>query len=89
VLIEASAIRVLEIVIDPGDREPEHVHRSPERDDRRRFGAHSLLRIRTATDLGRACHAPLETVGFLCPVPVTRRRQVLVEPHSGNVAAVP
>jgi hypothetical protein len=27
VLLETPAIRVLEIVIQPGDREPEHVHR--------------------------------------------------------------
>jgi hypothetical protein len=29
VLLETPAIRVLEIVIAPGDREPEHVHRWP------------------------------------------------------------
>jgi hypothetical protein len=29
VLLETPAIRVLEIVIEPGDREPEHVHRCP------------------------------------------------------------
>jgi hypothetical protein len=29
VLLETPEIRVLEIVIEPGAREPEHVHRSP------------------------------------------------------------
>lgn len=29
VLLETPAIRVLEIVIEPGAREPEHVHRCP------------------------------------------------------------
>ncbi len=29
VLLETPAVRVLEIVIEPGEREPEHVHRSP------------------------------------------------------------
>jgi hypothetical protein len=29
VLLETPAVRVLEIVIGPGDREPEHVHRCP------------------------------------------------------------
>jgi hypothetical protein len=29
VLLETPAARVLEVVIEPGDREPEHVHSSP------------------------------------------------------------
>jgi hypothetical protein len=29
VLLETTAVRVLEITIEPGDREPEHVHRCP------------------------------------------------------------
>jgi hypothetical protein len=29
VLLESPAARVLEIMIEPGDREPEHVHRCP------------------------------------------------------------
>jgi hypothetical protein len=43
VLFENDAARVLEVIIQPGTREPLHPHRCTERHDRRQASPNSLL----------------------------------------------
>ena len=67
-LLDNSRVRVLEAVIEPGAREPEHTHRAPQRHDHRRAGPDQVRPgRRTAVRVPGTFRAPTRRARWMEP----------------------